>query len=507
MGAPPLGPRCSRRIVLSRRMSDWLADQVFYEIFPDRFAFADGTDVHAKRCHLPADAELRRWDQRPATPPRGKDWFGGDLMGVVQHLDHIVALGATALYLTPVFLAASNHRYDTVDYDRVDPALGGDEALGALLDACNARGIRVVLDAVLNHVSDKHPWALTKRGILQRHGRIQRWRGHGHMPELDLDAPHVRVAFFEGPNALLARWIHRGAAGWRLDVAADLEAPWLRVATTAIKNASPEACVVAEVMSYPAGWVAAPGLPDATMNYVTRRALLDWIADPQETPASTVTALVAALQRDLGIEGLTRSWGMLASHDTPRTLDACGGEGALARLATVLQFTLPGAPVIYYGEEIGLRGGDDPANRAPMPWDPSLWHMPTLALHRALAALRRRSRALRRGRFVDLAPFTGPGVLAFLRTTDVPEETVLVAAHRDPTARTVNLHLPLGSLRDGIRFCDLVAPDTPAPADAPWTRDSYLESGRVRVTLPPGGVRVLGVDTGYIRDYRFYDKR
>ena len=484
-------------------MSDWLADQVFYEIFPDRFALPAGLTVADKRPHLPPNAELRGWDELPATPPRGRDWFGGDLTGIVEHLDHVEALGATALYLTPVFAAASNHRYDTVDFDHVDPALGGDEALVALLDACSARGIRVVLDAVLNHVSDQHPWALAKHGVLMRDGRVQKWRGYGHMPELDLDAPHVRASLLDGPDALLGHWIHRGAAGWRLDVAADLEAPWLRAVTAAVKAASPDACVVAEVMSYPAGLVAAPGLPDATMNYVARRALLDWIADPLETPASTVTALVASLQRDLGVEGLTRSWGMLASHDTARAVDACG-DVTLARLATALQFTLPGAPVVYYGEEVGMRGGDDPANRAPMPWDRARWHLPTLAFHMELVALRRLSRALRRGRFVDLSPFTGHGVLAFLRETDAPEDAVLVAAHLGPTARTVNLYLPTGGVRDGVRFTDLLVPDDPA---APWAKDGHVESGRVRVTLPPRGFRVLGADAGYIRDYRFYGKR
>jgi glycosidase len=484
-------------------MSDWLADQVFYEVFPDRFALPHGHDPAAKRPHLPPGADLRTWSQLPAHPPRGRDWFGGDLTGLTQRLDHISALGATALYLTPVFAAASNHRYDTVDFDRVDPALGGEPALDALLEACRARDLRVVLDAVLNHVSDQHPWAVEKRGVLQRDGRVQRWRGYGHMPELDLAAPHVRAALLDGDDALLARWIHRGASGWRLDVAADLEAPWLRAITAAVKAASPDACVIAEVMSYPSGLVAAPGLPDGTMNYVVRRALLDWMSDPAETPPSVVTALVASLQRDLGLDGTLRSWMMLSSHDTPRVLDACG-DVPRARLATTLQFTLPGAPVIYYGEEVGMRGGEDPANRAPMPWDRARWDLPTLAFHKALVALRRRSRALRRGRFVDLSPFTGPGVLAFLRETDAPEETVLVAAHLGPSARTVNLFLPTGGVRDGVRFADLLAPEIP---DAPWAKEGYVESGRVRVTLPPCGVRVLGADAGYIRDYRFYGKR
>lgn len=151
-----------------------------------------------------------------------------------------------------------------------------------------------------------------------------------------------------------------------------------------------------------------------------------------------------------------------------------------------------------------MRGGEDPANRAPMPWDRARWDLPTLARFQSLIALRHRHRALRRGRFTDLSPFTGHGVLAFLRETDDPAETVLVAAHLDPAARAVNLYLPTGAIRDGIRFTDLLAPDAP---DLPWAQDGYVEAGRVRVTLPPRGLRVLGADAGYIRDYRFHDKR
>ena len=151
-----------------------------------------------------------------------------------------------------------------------------------------------------------------------------------------------------------------------------------------------------------------------------------------------------------------------------------------------------------------MRGGADPANRAPMRWDESEWNRPLYQHHRALIALRKKHRALRRGEFMDLAPRASDGVLTFLRTTDDPAETVLVVAHREPVARTVHVHLPHGALHDAIRFTDLVPEGEP---EAPWRAPVWIESGRVKLTLPPTGARVLAADAGYIEHYRFFGKR
>jgi glycosidase len=485
-------------------MRDWMADQIIYEVFVDRFAIGGGCDVRHKRPLLPRGAIVRRWSALPDEPPRGRDFFGGDLLGLTEHLDHIVDLGATALYLTPVFIAPSNHRYDTTDHGTVCPALGGDAALQALIDACTLRGLRIVLDAVLNHVSDRHLRAREGRGMLSHDGVTQHWRGFGHMPELDLDDRSVRQELFEGDSALVPRWISRGVAGWRLDVAADLGPRIVRDVTHATHTARRDACVVAELMSFPGGWMGREGDADGVMNYYVRRAMLDWIEDPARSPVRLVTRAVCDVIEACGLAAATRSWSMLASHDTPRALDACG-DPARAALATTLQFTLPGAPVIYYGEEVGLRGAHDPANRAPMPWNPALWNTRTLAHHRALTALRRRHVALRRGRFVDLCDRASEGVLAFARVTDDPEETVLVVAHNHVDARVAHVHLPLGALHDAIQFVDAL---DDAPRDAPWRAPVWIEAGRVRLTLPPHhGVRVLRVESGYIPGYRFLRKR
>lgn len=150
-----------------------------------------------------------------------------------------------------------------------------------------------------------------------------------------------------------------------------------------------------------------------------------------------------------------------------------------------------------------MRGEDDPANRAPMPWEPSRWDARTLAHYRALAALRTRRRSLRRGRFLDLSTRAGDGVIAFVRHTDDPEETVLVVAHLDAAPRTVNVYLPLGQLHDAVKLVDLMAHES----EGPWASPCWISSGRVAVTLPPEGARVLGVESEYIDGYKLYRKR
>ena len=228
---------------------------VIYQVFVDRFA----------RGSTSPRAGLRDWHAPPEEPPRGTDHYGGDLDGLASKLDHLVGLGADAVYLTPIFAAPSNHKYDTTDCERVDASFGGDAAFDRLAAACRARGLGLILDGVFNHVGETHAWTRERRHLL----RSSVWRGYGHLPEVDLAHPEARAHFF-GADGGLARWTRRGATGWRLDCANDLGPEACSLAARAARAAGATdgtVGTVGELMAYPAGFTPGGDRLDGVMNY------------------------------------------------------------------------------------------------------------------------------------------------------------------------------------------------------------------------------------------------
>jgi cyclomaltodextrinase / maltogenic alpha-amylase / neopullulanase len=469
----------------------WVRDAVFYQVFPDRFA---------RSRRVPKPAHLEPWD----TPPTPHGYKGGDLLGVVERLDHLQDLGVTALYLNPVFQSGSNHRYHTHDYYRVDPMLGGDEALRALVDACHARGMRVVLDGVFNHAS---------RGFLQFHDvlengpasayldwwhvngfplgaygegdgtlRYDAWWGLPALPRFRTSTPAVRE-FLLG---VAEHWLRFGIDGWRLDVPNEIDddAFWQEFRQRC-RALNPECYLVGEIWDDATRWVRGDQF-DAVMNYPLARAVLGFAATRLDTaeiercghkgmPLLDAAAFVRAAQRELGRyrrETVDSQLNVLGSHDTPRLLTMVGGDAAAVRLAHLLQFTLPGAPCIYYGDEIGLAGGHDPGCRAAMPWGhETTWDVPTYRWLRDLAALRHAHPALRRG---DVDFVHGEhGVVAFRRRAG--DDDLLVVASKDGASRRT---LAMAGLADGPK--EVVLGDVEAVASG----------GRLSLRLP---ARALGV--------------
>ena len=244
----------------------WMADQITYQIFPDRFAIGQPHTSESK-LKLPAyqagDYSRRRWDELPENPSRGKDFFGGDLPGICDKLDYIQALGVTCLYLTPIFISPSNHKYDTTDFFTIDPQFGGEAALKRLIVELKRRKMRLILDAVLNHISDSHPWngKFTTR---------EYWRGFRHMPELNLADEKLQDLLFRKPDSVLQKYTAMGVDGWRFDVAVDVGLPVVR----AMRQALPDTVLLGEVMCFAGDWCR-----DFTgvMNYYFRDALLGWL--------------------------------------------------------------------------------------------------------------------------------------------------------------------------------------------------------------------------------------
>lgn len=393
----------------------WVADAVVYQIFPDRFRRSGRVAAQQGLALLP-------WGSDPA---RG-GFQGGDLFGVIDALGALQDLGVSCLYLTPIFSSAAYHRYHTYDYFQVDPLLGGDSALDALIQALHQRGMRLILDGVFNHCgrgfwafhhllengpdSPYRDWFTVERWPLVPYPRRQGQRC-GYAAWWDLPAlpkfNHANPAVQDYLLQVGRHWLERGIDGWRLDVPDEVPLPFWQAFRRLVKQVNPEAWIVGEIWGDPAPWLQPPCF-DGVMNYRLAWPLLGFaggsrlrhsLARPSrpyarfdgKAAADGVAALQAALPAALGRSQLN----LLDSHDVPRALHVLGGDPAALRLALLLLFSLPGAPCLYYGTELGLEGGEEPACREALPLAPvDAAHdlRPWIA---ALAALRRERQDLR----------------------------------------------------------------------------------------------------------------
>ncbi len=474
---------------------EWVRDAVFYQIFPDRFA---------KSLSIPKPGRLDAW----GSPPTPHGYQGGDLVGVAEKLDYLADLGVNAIYFTPVFQSASNHRYHTHDYEKVDPMLGGDVALRRLLDAAHSRGMKVVLDGVFNHAS---------RGFFPFHDILENgadspyadWfhinsfplhaydpdKGIGYgawwnlpaLPKFNIRTPAVREYLW----GVARKWIDFGIDGWRLDVANEIDDDdFWREFRRRVHAGNPEAYIVGEVWIDSRHWLKGD-MWDAVMNYLfTRACIAFFIGDSVDIQELSRTALHPA--GEPGAEAFARTieallamyhpnvtgvqMNLLSSHDMARFLGLARNDTSALKLATLFQMTYPGAPSIYYGDEIGLAGGHDPFNRQAYPWEASEgWDTSVLHEFQRTIALRKRRPALRRGSYETL--LARDGVHAHLRK--LGDETVVVALNT--TRETRRVDLPAGPIAEGTVL------------NEEWTRESArVESGQLRsIELAPRSGRVF----------------
>nr|BFE58809.1 maltodextrin glucosidase [Dactylosporangium thailandense] len=424
------------RLVAHPGPAPWTREAIVYQIFPDRFArsaTAPATPGWAERCE---------WDD----PVRGhsREWYGGDLDGIARRLDHIQDLGADTVYLTPFFPARSNHRYDAVAFDRVDPLLGGDRALRRLADALHTRGMRLVGDLTTNHTGVEHPWFdQPDLYYMSADGGYESWLGVASLPKLNWHSARLRERFVTDPDSIVRRWL-RYLDGWRVDVANmtgrraadDLTLEVSRLIADAVRGARQDALLVAEHAHGAGGDLDAGGW-QGTMNYAgfTRplwtwlRApsldLPDFLGVPGPVPARDGRAFVAtmrAMMATMSWRSWTHSWNLLGSHDTARIRTVVGSAG-LHEVATGLLATLPGVPMIFAGDEFGLTGTNGERSRTPMPWRSGASVLPWYG---RLLALRRKHPALRGGglRFAHVSA----DAIAFWRETH--DERLLVLARR-----------------------------------------------------------------------------
>lgn len=451
----------------------WFRGGTMYHVFLDRFRRGKGKATLREGAILESDWEngIPQFAERNGDPLANNLFFGGNLWGVIEKLDFLVSLGVTILYLSPIFESVSNHRYDTADYETVDPLLGGREALDELLAKAHERGIRVILDGVFNHTGDDSRY-FNRRGHYPTVGAYQsqkspyaHWYHFRHfpndyecwwnipiLPRLNHTSTDCR-RYFTGEDGIAARWIREGIDGWRLDVADELSDPFLDELRKSVKGASRgEAILIGEVWENAATKIAYGRRRrylrgeqlDSVMNYPFRNAVLALIGQGDAaTFADTLTEIYATYPKEVSDSLMN----LIGTHDTERILTVLGdptcGEGLTNRqlsvkrldpaarrsaieklkLAATLQFTVYGVPSVYYGDEAGVEGYHDPFCRMPYPWGRE--EETILSHYRALGNLRREHPALRGGTFRVL--FRTAHTVAYLREGE--REKILVCAN------------------------------------------------------------------------------
>jgi glycosidase len=382
------------------KVPEWAKEAVFYQIFPDRFANGDPSN----------DPEyVQEWGGRPDL----YNHFGGDLQGVADHLDYLVDLGINAIYFTPVFMAPSNHKYDTVDYRRVDPHFGSNELLKELVEKCHQNGIRVILDAVFNHCSERFPAFMD----VQQHGANSKYAEWFHVNEYPLevkdgiptydtfgfygDMPKFNTANPEVKQYLLdvaEYWIREiGIDGWRLDVANEVDHHFWREFRQRVKAANPDAYIVGEVWSDSIMWLLGDQF-DSVMNYPFSNKVLEFFSQSNTDGFAFANNMGYLLIR-YPKQTSEVIFNLLCSHDTARVLTRVGEDKRRLKLCVVFLLTYIGTPCIFYGDEIGLKGGDDPDCRSCMEWNPDKRDNELFDFYKMLIHLRKENKVLQRGYF------------------------------------------------------------------------------------------------------------
>lgn len=418
----------------------WVRDQIFYQIFPDRFA--QGNPANAVRSNeysyddgsQPVTAKA--WGEPVDMKLGATAFYGGDLPGITARLDYLQQrLGVTALYLNPIFTSGSNHKYDAEDYYNVDPHLGGNGAFAELRGALRERGMKLVLDAVLNHCSDNHPWfnrwnrhpqpgawqgAQPYAGWFgkERNGEFTCWKGFSHLRVFDFAVPAVRQAMYEAPDSVLRHWLKPPHAidGWRFDVihmlgegsGATNNAHYAREFRRAMKEESPDSYFLGEQFSEATRWLQGEQQDGAMNYYGFAHPVRAWLGDidinlhPTHITTQDFARWLDGARARIPYANQLVQFNLLGSHDTPRFLTLVKGDRGRMRIAMALQLVYPGTPSIYYGDEIGTEGWVDPDCRRCFDWNEAHWDQTLFEHYRALIALRKARPELRAGAFISL---------------------------------------------------------------------------------------------------------
>ncbi len=487
------------------READWRNGALVYQVIVDRFA--PSADLEAKAHLYPAPKKLRTWDE---TPKIGTyldshevwsheiDFWGGDLASLRDNLDYIESLGVDVLYLCPIHDAWTNHGYDAFDYNAIRAEYGTRDDVRALADDLHARGMRLVLDGVFNHMGRQSPFfqeALANPDAPQRDwfaiddtlpGGARAWANAINLPELVFENEAVRDHIYAADDSVVRSFLRDGVDGWRLDVAFEIGMAHLAELTAAAHDEKPGSLVLGEVANYPKEWF--PAL-DAVLNFTWREIILGMAAG-HIAPAHA-QRMLQRFYADADFEHLLKSWNYLDNHDVDRVATTLPNVEA-HKLASVLQFTLPGSVNLYYGSELGQDGGRDPQNRAPFRWDLVNSDNPYLSWYHRLIGLRRTHRALRVG---DLRWLETDQLIGFERHTDQIADAIFVIANPSPLPVTESVLLPDSKVMDMSGLIDLLT-----------GQRHGTHRALIHVTVQPHGVLVLTPDTAPNNTYTPYKR-
>ncbi|OYU43798.1 MAG: hypothetical protein CFE44_16405 [Burkholderiales bacterium PBB4] len=499
------------------KVPEWAPDVVYYYIFPDRFRNGNkSNDLQpGKRKYHAHTVELHtHWTDLPWVPNTGdgsdahynNDFFGGDLEGIIQKLDYIKALGANTLYLTPIFKAASNHKYDTADYKSIDPGFGSNADFSRLTAEAAKRGMRVIPDTSLNHsgadsvyfnrfgnygnegafqngkINSASPyagWYSLDASQSEPDKQYKGWVGVSDLPELNKASAGWRNFAYRDKDSVMKTWLDRGAAGWRMDVAPWVSDDFWREWRSAVKGHRPDALTVAETW-FDASKYFLGDMFDSTMNYIFRNTVLEYAAGGN---AQKLYPNIELMREAYPPQAFYALMNLLSSHDQARALHQFGWHAETQdpvviaqakqrlKLAVLFQMTFPGAPTVYYGDEVAVTGGDDPYNRATYPWADQGGKPDTamLASFKHLIALRKRHAVLRRGSISAPLHLDAHNIVLLRQLGKV---SAITATNNSPHTQTVSIALP-PALR-GTRFTDALG------GLAPVERD-----GKLQISLPP----------------------
>ncbi|MFX3634364.1 MAG: alpha-glycosidase [Candidatus Pristimantibacillus sp.] len=419
---------------------EWTKNAIFYQIMPDRFANGDPSND---------PQTIQAWGDKPS----GDSHFGGDLQGIIENLDHLIDLGVNAVYLTPIFTAPSNHKYDTVDYKQVDPQFGDTELLKNFVKACHEREIRVVLDAVFNHTSEQFP---PFQDVL-KHGEDSKYKDwfhlngfpvevkdgtpnyaafgfYGNMPKLNTANPEVKQYLLD----IAVYWIKEADIdGWRLDVANEVDHHFWVDFRNAVKAEKQDAFIIGEVWGNALNWLHGNEF-DSSMNYPFTNRILDFFSSSERKGSDFAEQIHQLLMR-YPQHTNEAQFNLLSSHDIPRVATRMGDNKQRLKQAVVFMLTSMGIPCIYYGDEVGIDGDGDPDCRKCMEWDRDKQDRELYDFYKLLIALRKEHSVLRDGRFRFLYADNDKGTMIYERRNGIEHITVWM----NNTEDTVMLSHPM----------------------------------------------------------------